>query len=66
MKVHFTKAKGKGNYKVKMMTIMVQNLSMERKNERKDRIETKEEKQEHIYEKNGMIMEGKDEGKGSL
>jgi len=66
VKVHFTKSKGKGNYKVKMMTIYGAELSMDNNYKDNDRMNKRKPKEEHIYELNGMTMEGKDEGKGSL
>jgi len=60
------KAKGKHNYKVKMMTRYGEELNNESNNKRKWHNRNKEAKQEHIYELNGMTMEGKNEGKGSL
>jgi len=48
------------------MTIYGAELNNESNNKRKWANRNKEAKQEHIYELNGMIMEGKDEGKGSL
>ena len=41
-------------------------LNNESNNKRKWPNRNKEAKQEHIYELNGMKMEAKDEGKGSL
>jgi len=50
VKVHFTKTKGKDNYKVMMMTIYGAELSKESNNKRKLPNRNKEAKQEHIYE----------------
>ena len=66
MNVHFTKSKGKGNYKVKMMTIYGAELSMDSNYKHNDRMNKRKLKEEHIYELNGMTMKGNDEGKGSL
>ena len=41
-------------------------LSMGSNYKDNDRMNKRKPKEEHIYELNGMTMEGKDEGKGSL
>ena len=49
-----------------MMTIYGAELSMDNNYKDNDRMNKRKPKEEHIYELNGMTMEGKDEGKGSL
>ena len=42
---------------------MMRNLSMESNDKDNNRMNKRKPKEEHIYELNGMTMEGKDEGK---
>jgi len=49
-----------------MMTIIGAKLTRKARTKCKNRIDKRNQKEEHIYELNGMTMEGKDEGKGSL
>jgi len=49
-----------------MMTRYGADLNNESNNKRKRLNRNEEAKQEHIYELNGMTLEGKYEGKGSL
>jgi len=58
--------KEKDNYKVTMMPRNGAKLSMDRNYKDNDQMNERKPKKEHIYELNGMTMEGKDEGKGSL
>jgi len=58
--------KEKDNYKVTMMPRYGAELSMGSNYKDNDRMNKRKPKEEHIYELNGMTMEGKDEGKGSL
>ena len=60
MNVHFTKAKGKRQLLCEDDDKnMVRNLSMESNDKDNNRMNKRKPKEEHIYELNGMTMEGK-------
>jgi len=58
--------KEKDNYNVKMMPRYGAELSMDSNYKDNGRMNKRKPKEEHIYELNGMTMEGKNEGKGNL
>jgi len=51
---------------MKMITIIGAKLTRKTRTKCKNRIDKRKPKEEHIYELNGMTIEGKDEGKESL
>jgi len=59
VKIHFTKAKVKYKYKVKMMIRYGAELTRKTRTKCKNRIGKRKPKEEHIYELNRLTMEGK-------